>query len=411
MSKPDISNDETEDANSTEEKMVLRSATNSSKPRKTWREDGLDDDYEFEDSDDADIEYNYSRRNRTKNSQNRARTTKRHEKNQSSASYIPPYNTRSRGGSSQRVNRFKDVQSDDDLIDEDKSLSYRNSKLNQQTSSNNTNANRKRFRSQSDSKVTLSELEENELAAASLLGLAETALMMEKELRPALQTSKKLRLDENSMEPQLKKQSTGNSATIYSPMSLPTTATTSEKQNLPNGAAANMRRPPNMHLSPESEPLKSSFSQLPPHSISSTAGPHNHLPSLGENYDMGLFEQMRDQIMSPPQFPQFNNVVPPPHQIVTWAQRVYRRNSTHVAIAYYIFRMQKYSLLRSLRTAMNVDYTQHLLHPFSLDPTYEARLAKERSELQRRQQQMANTAILYANPTTGVAPLTTVPWW
>jgi hypothetical protein len=66
MNKQDLSNEEIEDFNSAEEKMVLRSATNSSKPRKTWREDGFDDDYEFEESDDADIDYTSSRKSRAK---------------------------------------------------------------------------------------------------------------------------------------------------------------------------------------------------------------------------------------------------------------------------------------------------------------------------------------------------------
>jgi hypothetical protein len=66
MNKQDLTNEEIEDFNSTEEKMVLRSATNSSKPRKTWREEGFDDDYEFEESDDADIEYTSSRKSRAK---------------------------------------------------------------------------------------------------------------------------------------------------------------------------------------------------------------------------------------------------------------------------------------------------------------------------------------------------------
>ncbi|KAL6056662.1 hypothetical protein QOT17_015965 [Balamuthia mandrillaris] len=62
------------------------------------------------------------------------------------------------------------------------------------------------------------------------------------------------------------------------------------------------------------------------------------------------------------------------------AQRTWKRCATHVATAYYIFYQQRHAMLRQLKNTGTTDSQQQALLPFALDPTFEARQLKERSE-------------------------------
>ena len=73
---------------------------------------------------------------------------------------------------------------------------------------------------------------------------------------------------------------------------------------------------------------------------------------------------------------------PPPTE-----QRTWKRCATHVAIAYYIFYRQRQQLLQHLAVT-NPPLAQKMA-PYAMDPTYDARLLKERSmEMAKRKQQM-----------------------
>lgn len=58
-------------------------------------------------------------------------------------------------------------------------------------------------------------------------------------------------------------------------------------------------------------------------------------------------------------------------------QRTWKRCATHVAIAYYIFYRQRQQLLQHLAVT-NPPLAQKMA-PYAMDPTYDARLLKERS--------------------------------
>ncbi|KAL6053401.1 hypothetical protein QOT17_018042 [Balamuthia mandrillaris] len=69
------------------------------------------------------------------------------------------------------------------------------------------------------------------------------------------------------------------------------------------------------------------------------------------------------------------------------AQRTWKRCATHVATAYYIFYQQRHAMLRQLKNTGTTDSQQQALLPFALDPTFEARQLKERSEKHNNKQQ------------------------
>jgi hypothetical protein len=357
MSDTSKNKDNSSDGGDEAKKMVLRSATNSIRNKK-WSEDVDEAEYEV-DSDGEDTDYG----NSSRRGESRARETRKGGRAISRQTNAH-YNTRSRNP---RYTRKDNADQDDSFEEaEPKSMS--------------TSGSRKRTRASIESKPQDSaangsdESAFEEAAVSSLLGLAEASIFL---------------LDQR--EPKRQK-----------------TEGTKESKK-----ADSTRSPDQSLVSPAKGREEKKKPAQSPTSPTATTTPVKQQTQGEELYD---FETARNYVTAPPHFTalkgngssSLKNINP--NITFNGRQRNYRRCSTHVAIAYYIFYHQKYSFLTA---PPNVNFTQKYLQPFSLDPTYEARVAKERSEHFRRlmaqQQQQSAMMPSYPPPPYGHPALAAMP--
>jgi hypothetical protein len=308
MSDTSKNKDNSSDGADEAKKMVLRSATNSIRNKK-WSEDVDEAEYEL-DSDGEDTDYG----NSSKRGESRGRETRKVGR-ASTRQANAPYNTRSRNPRSTR----KDSADQDDSFEEAEPKSV------------STSASRKRTRAsiepkQQDGAANGSDESAFEDAAvSSLLGLAEASIFLLDQREPKRQKTEGV-----------KESKKGTTDTARSPdQSLVSPAKVREDKKKPS-------------QSPTSTPVATT-------PVKQQQGE--------ELYD---FETARNYVTSPPYFTALKGGAPAslkninPNITFNGRQRNYRRCSTHVAIAYYIFYHQKYSFLTA---PPNVNFTQKYLQP------------------------------------------------